>query len=247
METGSELLRPGAVALVAGGVRGLGLAAARALAKRGDRVHITWHSSAERARALEAEFPGRVHQLDLKDGDAIKHLVAELLQGEGRLDWVIDSVGAYDSGPLHGLSSQTLEGLWRSNVLTAFQLVEAVREPLRASRGALVLFGCAGLDGHRARTDAAAYASAKSALLVLLRSLAVEEAPFGVRLNMISPGLVPHDGAHPETLDPALQAKIPAGRAGSLDELAAAAAFLTSDASAHTTGCDLPVAGGWML
>jgi len=214
---------------------------------RGDTVHVTWRGSKERALVLEDEFPGRVHQLDLEDADATARLVEKIADHDGRLDWVVDSVGAYDSGALEELTGETLEALWRSNVLTAFHLTAAVRGPLRASQGALVLFGCAGLDGHRARRDAAAYASAKSALLVLMRSAAVEEAQHGVRLNMISPGLVPHDGAHAETLDPALQAHIPAGRAGTLDEIASAALYLTSDAAAHTTGTDLVVAGGWML
>ncbi|MBC8451384.1 MAG: SDR family oxidoreductase [Planctomycetes bacterium] len=239
--------RANAVTLVCGGVRGLGLAAARAMAQRGDRVHLTWRGSAERAAALEAEFPDRVHQLDLEDEAATRELVARLVATEGRLDWVVDSVGAYDSGPLEGVSSEQLLALWRSNVQTALHLAAAVREPLRASHGAMVVFGCAGLDGLRARRDCAAYAAAKSSLLVLVRSLAVEEARFGVRINMVSPGLVPHDGAHPETLDPALHARIPAGRAGTLDEIAAAVLHLTSDASAHTTGNDLTVAGGWML
>lgn len=225
----------------------MGLAAARAMARRGDRVHLTWRGSAERAAALQAEFEGRVHALDLEDADATSALVARIVALEGRLDWVVDSVGAYGSGPLAELAASELASLWRSNVLTAMHLAAAVRGPLRASGGALVVFGCAGLDGLRARRDCAAYAAAKSSLLVLVRSMAVEEAPFGVRINMVSPGLVPHDGAHPETLDPALHARIPSGCAGTLEEIAAAVLFLTSDASAHSTGNDLTVAGGWML
>lgn len=232
------------VALVAGGVRGLGLAAARGLLERGQRVHVTWRSSEERAAELEAEFPGRVHRVDLENRSATEALVGKIIEGDGRLDHVVSAVGAYQSGALAGAD---LDFMWRSNVVTAMNLAGAVRGSLRESRGALVLFGCAGLAGLRARKDCAAYAAAKSALLVLVRSMAVEEAPFGVRVNMVSPGLIPHDAAHGETLDAELQARIPSGRPGTLEEIAAAVLHLTSEAAAHTTGCDLPVAGGWML
>ena len=219
METSSR------VVLVVGGVRGLGLAVARGLAARGDRVHLTWRGSADRADALADEFGGRVH----------------------RLDAAVSTVGDYREGPLAELAPEDLEHLWRSNVVTATALMAAARGPLRDAGGALLLFGCAGLAGLRARRDCAAYAATKSALLVLLRSFAVEEAAHGVRANMISPGLVPHDAAHASTLDPTVQAGIPAGRTGTLDEVAAAACFLLSDEAAHVTGTDLQLAGGWML
>lgn len=233
------------VVWVVGGVRGLGLAIARAAQARGDRVYLTWRSSAERAAALEAEFPGRIAQLDAEDPDAVAAGAAELIARAGRLDAVVNAIGAYASQPLAATSARQAEQLWRSNVLTSLHLVEATRAALRASGGTWLFFGCAGLDGHRARRDCAAYAAAKSALLVLTRSLAVEEAPHGVRANMISPGIVPHDGAHPDTLDPAYHARVPLGRVGTPADIASAALHLID--AAHTTGVDLAVAGGWML
>ena len=86
------------------------------------------------------------------------------------------------------------------------------RPSIRASAGAYVFFGCSGLERWRARTVTTAYISAKAALLVFMRGLALQEAPHGVRANMISPGFVPHEGAAPDTLSPELQAKIPQGR-----------------------------------
>jgi 3-oxoacyl-[acyl-carrier protein] reductase len=235
------------VALVAGGVRGIGLAVARRLAAEGARVHVTWRGSAQRARALEPEFGPRLHRVDLEDPAATADLVRDVVALDGGLDQVCSTVGAYFAGSLEATDGPTLDALWRSNVVTAMNLVTAVRGPLRAGGGSLLLLGCAGLAGLRARRDCAAYAAAKSALLVLVRSLAVEEAPHGVRVNMLSPGLVPHDGAHPTTLDPALQAAIPQGRPGTLEEAAAAARFLLSAEAGHVTGTDLVLAGGWML
>ena len=208
------------VAWVVGGVRGLGLAVARALAERGDTVYLTYNSSADRATALAGEFSGRITQLDAQDPAAVRVAAEELLAEAGRLDLVVNSIGAYASGSLEETSPALAEELWRSNVLTSLHLVEATRGALRSSRGAYVFFGCAGLAGLRARRECAAYAAAKSALLVLVRSLAREEAPHGVRANMLSPGIVPHDAAHPDTMDPEQHAGIPMGHPGKPEDIA---------------------------
>ena len=104
----------------------------------------------------------------------------------------------------------------------------------------------AGLAGLRGRREAAAYAAAKSALCVLVRSWALEEAAHGVRVNLLSPGIVPHADAAAETRDPARAERVPLGRAGTPEEIAAAAAFLLGDGASYCTGVDLEVAGGWM-
>ena len=230
---------------VVGGVRGLGLAVARAFAERGDIVYLTYHSSADRAAALAEEFSGRIVQLNAEDPDAVRAAADGLVAEAGRLDFVVNSIGAYASGSLEGTSPALAEGLWRSNVLTSLHLVDATRGALRSSHGAYLFFGCAGLAGLRARRECAAYAAAKSALLVFVRSLAREEAPHGVRANMLSPGIVPHDAAHPDTLDPEQHAGIPMGHPGKPADIAAAALHLAD--AAHTTGTDLVVAGGLLL
>jgi 3-oxoacyl-[acyl-carrier protein] reductase len=133
-----------------------------------------------------------------------------------------------------------------SNVESAFLGVGALRATLRERRGNAVLFGCSGLEGARARRSTAAYTAAKTALLVLTRSLAVEEAPYGVRFNMVSPGHVPHEHASDDTRDPERWSRIPFGRPGTPDEVARAVEWLTSPAASYVTGTNLDVAGGWM-
>jgi 3-oxoacyl-[acyl-carrier protein] reductase len=233
-----------AVTLVTGSARGLGRAVARALGARGDRVHVVWRGA---AGDLEREFPGRVHHADLGEPGAAEALVAAVLARDGRLDHVVHAVGEYTSGPLETLDPDDLGRMFESNVATTFRIARAARAALRASSGDLVAFGCAGLAGLRARRETAAYAAAKSALVVLVRSLALEEAPHGVRANLVSPGIVPHEHADPDTLDPARIARIPLGRAGRPEEVAAAVAWLSSSDAGHVTGQNLEVAGGWML
>jgi len=236
-----------AVALVTGGVRGLGLAAARMLVSRGEAVHIVYRSSERAARDLEGEFPGRVHRADaLAEGDVLR-LVEEVHRRDGRLDTLVHAVGEYATGPLEGYPLADLRRMLASNVESAFLLMNAARSALRASSGSAVFFGCAGNGQPRAWRDTAAYAAAKTALLTLVRSWAVEEARHGVRVNMVSPGHIPHEHAAADTNDPQLWQRIPLGVPGAPGDVAEAVAWLSSPAAHYVTGMNLEVAGGWML
>lgn len=223
------------------------MAVARKLVTDGYAVHVTWRSSASRAEVLVPEFDGRVHRADLEDEDETRALVAAVIERDGRLDAFVHAVGEFSSAPLESTPAAEVRRLLENNVLSAVNAFDAARSALRASRGSALFFGVAGLEGLRARRESAAYAAAKSALLVLVRSWALEEAAHGVRVNLVSPGMVPHEGAAPETNDPARIARIPLGFAGTPEDIAAAASFLISDEARHVTGVDLPVAGGWML
>ncbi len=235
------------VALVTGGVRGLGLAVARKLAARGDLVHVVYRSSRAEALVLEPRFPGRIHQADALSESDLRALLAAILSRDGRLDTLVHAVGEYATGALEGFSAADLRRMLASNVESAFLVASAAREALRAARGCALFFGCAGNGSPHAWKQTAAYAAAKTALLVLVRSLAAEEARHGVRVNMISPGHIPHEHAAPDTNDPRLWERIPLGRPGSPEDVAEAAAWLCSHSAAYVTGANLDVAGGWML
>jgi NAD(P)-dependent dehydrogenase (short-subunit alcohol dehydrogenase family) len=234
------------VALVAGGVRGLGLASARALAARGARVWILYRSSHAAARALESEFDGRVLQADLCAPGAAERALERVLARDGRLDSAVHAVGDYESGALLETEPAALRALWQSNVESALLYARAVQAPLRSARGSLVFFGCAGLEGLRGKRTVAGYAMAKSALLVLARSLALELAP-QVRVNVVSPGLVPHEHAHPDSSAERLVARVPLQRVGTPAEVGETVAWLCSPQASYVTGADVPVSGGWLL
>ncbi|MBM3990785.1 MAG: SDR family oxidoreductase [Planctomycetes bacterium] len=235
------------VALVTGSARGLGLAAARRLASEGVRVHVTFRTKTPDLAALEQEFPARVHGADLERAEDWRRVVEGVLASEGRLDHLVHAVGEYVRGPLHATGANELRRLFSNNVESAFHGIDATRAALRAARGSVVLFACAGVETTRARREAAAYGAAKAALVVLARSWALEEAPHGVRVNVVAPGVVPHAHASADTLDPALWQRVPMGRQGEPGEVAEAVAFLCSPASSYITGTVLEVAGGWLL
>lgn len=232
------------VTLIIGGVRGLGLAVAEALDRAGHQLHLTWRHSSAAAERAQQRWPGAVWRADLQQPPAAANLIAQVLERAGRIDHLVVCQGDYAVGPLAELEPAALQALWESNVAQPLQAFAAARQALRHSRGSAVFFGCAGLDGHPGKRRSAAYAASKSALWVLVRSLALEEGAHGVRVNLVSPGWIPHADAHPDTQARAGQVAIPLGRAGRPEDVANAVAYLLSPGANYVSGTNLTVSGG---
>ncbi len=237
-----------AVALITGSARGLGLACARRFAEQGALVHVVYRTRNADTEALEREFGPRVHQADVTSEAQIARVVQAVLARDARIDHGVHAVGEFITGPLAGLEPADFRRIFLSNTESAFLFARAVLPALREARGQLVFLGAAGLAGLRARREAAAYMAAKSALLVLAKSLALEEARGGVRVNVVSPGIVAHEHADADTFAKLAAGKLPlAGSPGEARDIAAAVAWLCSPEAKHVTGADLEVAGGFGL
>ncbi|MGK0481154.1 MAG: 3-oxoacyl-[acyl-carrier protein] reductase [Planctomycetota bacterium] len=237
----------GKVALVTGAAQGIGRGVAAELVQRGYVVHASYHRDARRESTEELVGAGRAHQAELTRAEDARRVVEAVIGQEGRLDVLVHAVGPYLTRPLSETEPSDFEAMLQGNLFTSIHMMDAARAHIRSSRGAYLFFGCAGLERWRARQVTTAYISAKAALLVTMRGLSLEEAPHGVRANMISPGFVPHDGAAPDTMSEELQQKIPQGRPAEMREVTATAAFLVSESASHIIGQNIEVAGGWML
>jgi NAD(P)-dependent dehydrogenase (short-subunit alcohol dehydrogenase family) len=241
----------GQSALVVGGSRGLGRAVALALAAEGARVLAAGRDPRALAE-LRTVARARGLRLSTARGDASRRagaraLVAAARKTVGGPDLLVHSAGDYWEGPLSGLREDAWDSLIRSNLGSALLVVQEALPGMRRRRnGRILLFGVAGCEYPRAAPRAHAYRAAKTALLTLARSVAVEEAGHGITVNVLLPGIIRTvrvTRARAEALRP----RIPARRLGTPQEVARAALFLLAPESGYITGAALPIAGGYLL
>lgn len=240
----------GRVALVTGGAGGIGLSAARTLTEAGAKVTIG-DLDPEAAEAAAASIGGRFVPLDVSSTASVDAAVAGVLAAEGRLDIGVNCAGIRHLGALaEDLTDVEWETVMDVNATGVFRSCRAEgRAMLAAGSGTIV--NIASLSAHVVNRpqSQSSYNVSKSAVLMLTRSLAVEWAPRGVRVNSISPGyietaLTARSRAMPERLDEWLH-RTPMGRLGQPDEIAGAVLYLASDASSFVTGSDLLIDGGY--
>lgn len=248
----------GKAALVTGANSGLGLAYAHAIARAGGDV-VIWGRSRERnaeaERALRAHG-GRVlaEQVDVSDEEAQRAAFARAVDAMGGLDGVIANAGGVTMRPVVEMST----GEWDALLDVAqrgafFTLREGARHLLARAKqgeagGSLVATGS--LTNFAAVPGLAHYAAAKCAVAGLVRTLAFELGPHGIRANMVCAGLtktgmVPFDEQHP--LGREAVAKIPMGRMADPEEMGGIVVYLLSDASRYHTGDLITVDGGRMV
>ena len=208
----------------------------------------------DRSALAELDAIARARGLPLRTarGDAGRRgPVRKLLRraagrGAAAPDILVVAAGDYWEGPVARLTAQRWEDLVHSNVtVPLITILEALPGMRRRRYGRVLVFGVAGADAVRSAPRAHAYRAAKTALLSLARSVAHEEAPHGITVNVILPGIMRTGIAarHATTL----ARKIPAGRLGTPNEIARAALFLLAEESSYITGTALTVSGGYLI
>jgi 3-oxoacyl-[acyl-carrier protein] reductase len=234
-------------ALVTGGSGDLGGAICRRLATAG--VHVIVHANGNLARAetvrdeiLAAGGSAEAVAFDVVDSDATRSALTALLE-HGPIQIVINNAGIHDDAPMAGMR----EDQWKRVIDVSLHGFFNVTQPLllqmaRTRWGRIVsISSVAGVLGNRGQTN---YAAAKAALHGATKSLAREMASRKMTVNVVAPGVI--SGNMSEDAFPAEQIKqmVPAGRAGTPDEVAALVCFLCSDDAAYINGQIIGVDGG---
>jgi len=238
------------VALVTGGTTGIGLATAQVLHKRGYAVMVTGRNPDSLA-AAQRVLPDdvvvfRADARSVADADAV---AAELSRRFGKLDLAFLNAGVTSLVPLEALDEETYDWHFDTNLKGQVFLLQKVL-PLLGRGSSVVLTSSTGSD--RGNPGMAVYAATKGAQLSLMRTLAVELAPRGIRVNAVSPGpietpMMTKLGMPADKLDDfkvSFAARIPTGRFGTPEEIANAVAFLGSAEASYITGANLVVDGG---
>lgn len=242
----------GKVAIITGGASGMGAATARTLGQSGAIVVIV-DRNAEGAGAVAHEI-GMATPLvgDVGSSAFCDGVVAETMDTHGRLDVLVNAAGVIVRAPAHVTSDDEWRRIFSVNVDGVFYMSRAaVPAMLESGGGAIVNFGSiwgdVGSGGH------AAYAATKGAVHQLTKSMALQHAREGIRVNAVCPGeirtpMLLSERAVPPTeeeLQRLADEVVPLGRLGDPDEVAAVVAFLASDAAAYMTGSLVVVDGGY--
>lgn len=240
----------GRVAIVTGSTQGLGADIARGLAAQGAHVVVLGRRAAE-AEAVCASLAteGLAVEADITDDAQIEQAVAHTLTRFGRIDILVNNACIYVD---RGLASARAEWLQTLNVnLVSAALFAQQVAPHLPRGGVIVNIGSTG--GKFGAAGRALYPASKAALAQLTRSLAASLAPQGVRVVTVSPAwtwgpsVSALSGGDRGTADAIGAHFHPLGRVGDGAEVAAAVAFVCSDAASWITGCDLPVDGGFSM
>lgn len=239
----------GRVAIVTGAASGIGRATTERLVEEGATVVAIDRDADGLTATAKAAAPGMVTTVtgDVIDADCARQAVAVATEQHGRLDAVVNNAGILRFEHSHEVAGADWDQVLRVNLTGTFQFCQAaIPVMVAAERGAIVnVASTAALFGH---PWAAAYAASKGGVLALTRTLAVEYAAQGLRVNAVCPGSIetPISGAFavPDGADARLVRRImsPVGLSGP-EPVAAAIAYLASDDAAHVNGADLRIDG----
>jgi 3-oxoacyl-[acyl-carrier protein] reductase len=243
----------GRVALVTGGARDMGRAISLELAGRGAAVAVGYGTSADAAAATVAGIAaagGRATAIaaDVRDAAQVERLAAAAIAfGDGRIDILVNNAGGLvRRAPFAEVTPALLDETLRLNFVSAAVACHEI-VPGTAERGYGRVVNIGSVAAHTGNPTNHHYAAAKAALASLARSLTKEYAGRGVTINTIAPGLIDnafHVAHTPRTAFEEIAKTIPAGRAGTDQDIAGAVAFLVSDAAAYVSGETLHVNGG---
>ena len=251
-------------AVVTGSTSGIGLAIARELAGKGCRVVLNSFSDEASDHAIAEELAGRhgveavYRKADMSRPAEARDLVAWSIDRFGTVDILVNNAGIQFVSPIEDFPTEQWDRIIAINLNSAFHTTAAVLPSMRkAGWGRIV--NIASAHGLRASPNKSAYVAAKHGVVGLTKTVALEAAGSGVTCNAVCPGFVLtplvetqiQDRARETGLDrettirDVILAKQPSKQFATVEEIAAATAFLASDAAAQITGTTLSIDGGW--
>ena len=241
----------GRIALVTGAGAGIGRGVAQIFAREGAHVVVAdidaGAAGQVAAEIVKSNVAAEEHAVDVTDTAQVKKLMQAIGERHGKLDVLVNNAGVGERCDFRHLTDEAWDRVWKVNLDGTVRCAREAFELLRASgRGSVINLSSVMADKHTRQM--AVYSATKGAVLALSRSLAVEYAPYGIRVNTLLPGyvetaLIGRYIANP-MIAKGLLAQTPLRRFGTPEDIANAALFLASDEAAYITGAALNVDGG---
>ncbi len=240
------------VAVVTGAGRGIGHAIAVRLAKEGARIAVVSRSetaqrTADEINASRAEA-AKAYAVDVADHAAVQQTSAKILEDFGQIDILVNNAGVTRDGLSMRMSMDDWDTVMNTNLKGAFSFTQAVmRSMIKRRSGRIInISSIAGLMGNAGQAN---YAASKAGLIGLTKTLARELASRGITVNAVAPGFIMTDMTDvlSDQIKEAILPRIPLGKFGEGEDIAAAVAFLASGEAKYITGQVLTVDGGMVM
>jgi NAD(P)-dependent dehydrogenase (short-subunit alcohol dehydrogenase family) len=238
------------VALVTGGTRGIGKAITFALAESGVHVAASYLSNeaaatTARDKAVAEGGSVSIHQMDVGNPDDCLRYVQEVIDRYGHVDYLINNAGINLDRTVRRMTVEEWHKVMRINISGCFYMVKAVVEHMIERQTGRVV-NISSIIGETGNVGQANYATAKSGMFGLTKSLALELSHKGITVNCVAPGFISTEMLEsvPAEIIDQIVARIPLGRLGRPEEVAFAVMNLLDDRAAYITGAVIQVNGG---
>ena len=240
----------GRTALITGASGGIGADIARAMHNQGAHVILTG-TRQEALDAIAGELGERVTVLtcNLSDRDAVAGLVDQAVEASGAsIDILVNNAGITRDGLMMRMKDEDWDAVMGVNLNAAMVLSRSVLRSMMKSRWGRII-QMSSIVGYTGNPGQANYAAAKAGMTGFTKALAAEVASRGITANVVAPGFIatPMTDALTDAQKDDLLVKVPAGRLGSAEEIAAAVVYLASEEAGYMTGATLHVNGGMAM
>lgn len=243
----------GKVAVISGATRGIGKAIALELANQGCHISFSFAKSLAEAAQLEQEIiklgvKAKAFQVDIKDFKAVQEWIDKTRELFGTIDLIVNNAGIIRDKALAMMLPEDWMEVINTNLVGTVNLSKAAMITLiKQKSGTIVnITSVTGVVGMPRQTN---YAASKAGIIGFTKALAKEVAPYNIRVNAVAPGFIETDmisGLKPEQIEK-IKTKVPLGRMGKVEEVAAAVRFLLCEESRYITGQTLIMDGGLSL
>ena len=234
------------IALVSGGARGIGRAAAEIFIENGFKVIILDRDVQELNKTCKQIVGAVPFNYDVSDEKSMKEISSRVDSEFGRLDCLINNAGIADFGPIEECDGKKWRTVMETNLDGVFYLSQSLIPQLKKTKGSIV--NIASISGLRGSTLRVAYGTSKAAVIQLTKQQACELGEYGIRVNTVAPGPVKTKlsiAVHSEQIIKAYHDAIPLNRYGSEREIGEVIFFLSSPKASFVTGQTVAVDGGF--